>query len=95
MPNVTVPGVITSENVANVLQRELGARLTVEHLEGESPNRLKVGLSALTYANVRLEPHDADTTFHVHGGGFLIGRAINEFGIARDVATALKKVLSY
>lgn len=95
MPNVTVPGVITSENVESVLQRELGGRLIVERPQDEAPNRLVARFSELTYANVRLDPHDSDTTFHVHGGGFLIGRAINEFGIAREVATVLKNVLSY
>jgi len=51
----------------------------------------KVKLSTLSFATVRRDQHDTDTTFHVHGGGFLIGRMFNEFGIAREVATALKK----
>jgi hypothetical protein len=89
MPNVTVPGSITSDNAEDVLHRELGSRFTVEP-HGDTPDKLKVKLSALTYANVRVDKHESDTTFHVHGGGFLIGRAINEFGIARQVATALK-----
>lgn len=90
MPSVTVPGSITSDNAEGVLQQELGSRFTIEP-RGDAADKFKVKLSALTYATVRLDQHESDTTFHVHGGGFLIGRAINEFGIARDVATALKK----
>lgn len=89
MPSVTVPGSISSGNAEDVLQRELGERFTVEQ-RGDSTDKLKVKLSTLTYANVRLDHHEADTTFHVHGGGFIIGRAVNELGIARDVATALR-----
>ena len=33
------------------------------------------------------------TTFRVHGGGLIIGRIINEFGIARTVTEALKDSL--
>jgi hypothetical protein len=33
------------------------------------------------------------TTFRVHGGGLIIGRIINEFGIARTVTGALKESL--
>jgi hypothetical protein len=88
---VTVPGSISSDNAEDVLQRELGARFSIEPRGAAAADKFKVKLSALTYATVRRDQHEADTTFHVHGGGFLIGRAINEFGIARDVATALKK----
>ena len=90
MPNVTVSGAISPDSAEDILQKELGSRFTVEP-RGDSPDKLKVRLSALTYATVRLDQHESDTTFHVHGGGFLIGRAVNELGIARDVATALKK----
>jgi hypothetical protein len=30
------------------------------------------------------------TKYHVHGGGLLIGRLVNELGIARKVADAIK-----
>ena len=90
MPNITVPGSVTSDNAEAVLQQELGSRFTVEPRDS-SPDKFKVKLSTLTFATVRRDPHETDTTFHVHGGGFLIGRVVNEFGIARDVATALKK----
>jgi len=31
------------------------------------------------------------TTFHVHGGGLIIGRIVNELGIARPVTAAVKQ----
>ena len=93
MPSVTVPGSVTSDNAEAVLQRALGSRFTVEPRDS-SPDKFKVTHSTLSYATVRRDQHEADTTFHIHGGGFLIGRLFNEFGIAREVATALKKGLA-
>ncbi|PWI45070.1 hypothetical protein [Streptomyces sp. ICBB 8177] len=93
MPNVTVPGSVTSDNAEAVLQRELDNRFIVEPRES-SPDKFKVKLSSLSYATVRRDEHETDTTFHVHGGGILIGRLFNEFGVARDVAKALKRGLA-
>jgi len=33
------------------------------------------------------------TTFRIHRGGLIIGRTVNEFGIARTVTGALKEGL--
>lgn len=90
MPNVTVPGSVSAEDAEDVLRLQLGDRFSVEPREDDT-DKFKVKLSAVTYATVRLDRDESDTTFHVHGGGFIIGRAINEFGIARNVASALKK----
>jgi hypothetical protein len=39
--------------------------------------------------------HDANTTtFHVHGGGLVISRMINEFGIAKKVAAAIEEAFT-
>jgi hypothetical protein len=38
---------------------------------------------------VHVARDDNATTFHVHGGGLIIGRIINEFGIARTVTSAI------
>jgi hypothetical protein len=40
---------------------------------------------------VHLDPGDNTTTFHVHGGGLVISRMINEFGIAKRVAQAIEE----
>jgi hypothetical protein len=42
-------------------------------------------------AAVRLHRDGNATTFHAHGGGLIIGRIINEFGIARTVTAAIKE----
>jgi hypothetical protein len=40
---------------------------------------------------VHLDAADNSTTFHVHGGGLVISRMINEFGIAKRVAQTLEE----
>jgi len=35
-------------------------------------------------------PRGDGTTFRVHGGGFILGRKVNEFGIARTMAKAVR-----
>jgi hypothetical protein len=38
---------------------------------------------------------DGDATvFHVHGGGLVISRMINEFGIAKKAATAIAEAFT-
>ena len=34
------------------------------------------------------------TTFHVHGGGLVISRMVNEFGIAEKVAAAIQEAFA-
>ena len=34
------------------------------------------------------------TTFHVHGGGLVISRMVNEFGIAKKVAAAINEAFT-
>ena len=34
------------------------------------------------------------TVFHVHGGGLVISRMVNEFGIAKKVAAALEEAFA-
>jgi hypothetical protein len=76
--------------VADALRRDLGKGYTVVTRDGARPS-LRVSSSSMSYANVRLSQHDDGTHCNVHGGGFLIGRAINECTIARKVAGALRR----
>jgi hypothetical protein len=50
---------------------------------------LRQKLGAL--ATVHLDQDGNTTTFHVHGGGLVISRMINEFGIAKRVAAAIEE----
>jgi hypothetical protein len=45
-----------------------------------------------TTATVHLDQDGNATTFHVHGGGLVISRMVNEFGIAKKVAAAIEEV---
>ena len=44
-------------------------------------------------ATVRLSRDGNSTTFRVHGGGLIITRLVNEFGIARTVTAAIEEKL--
>jgi hypothetical protein len=44
-------------------------------------------------AKVHIKQPDGATEFHVHGTGLIIGRLVNELGIARRVATAIHQAL--
>lgn len=52
---------------------------------------LKVKQSAAATATVRLNQGGEATTFHVHGGGLVISRMVNEFGIAKKTAAAIEE----
>ena len=45
-------------------------------------------------ATVHLDQGSNTTTFHVHGGGLVISRMINEFGIAKTVAEAIEEAFA-
>ena len=46
-----------------------------------------------TTATVHLDQDGNAATFHVHDGGLVISRRVNEFGIAKQVAPAIEEVL--
>ena len=52
---------------------------------------LPVKHGTLAFATVRLAQEGSITTFRVHGGGLIIGRIVNELGIARTVTAAIKE----
>jgi acetylglutamate kinase len=41
-------------------------------------------------ATVHLDQEGGTTKVHVHGGGLVISRMVNEFGIAKRVAAAIQ-----
>ncbi|HEX3946470.1 MAG TPA: hypothetical protein VHW47_02140 [Acidimicrobiales bacterium] len=90
MPSVTITRTgVTKEDAATALQAQLGSRYTVIPKDG-SQDHLSVKQSTMVFASVRMASEPGGTTFHVHGGGLIIGRIINELTIARKVAAAIK-----
>ncbi len=90
MPSATIPRAITPDEAAEALQDRLGNGYKVtRHGSGS----LSVHHGPLALATVRLGRDGDATTFHVHGSGLIIGRIINEFGIARTVTGAIKDSL--
>jgi hypothetical protein len=91
MPTVTVPRPdITKEEAIAALQAQLGSGFTVTAKDG-AHEVLSVKRSSLSFASVHLAREAGVTKFHVHGGGLIIGRLVNELSIARKVATAIQQ----
>jgi hypothetical protein len=87
MPSATIPRAITPQEAADALREHLGGDYEVtSHGSG-----LTVKHGSLSFATVRLRRNGDVTTFGVHGGGLIVGRIVNEFGIARKVVTAINE----
>src|SRR5215471_9894121 len=89
MPTVTVERSVTLQQAAIALQDKLGSRCEVTTHGSGAQQALKVKQSAASTATVHLDQNGDATTFHVHGGGLVISRMVNESGIAKKVATAI------
>ncbi|MGO8959487.1 MAG: hypothetical protein ACLQFR_19295 [Streptosporangiaceae bacterium] len=88
MPSTTISRAIAPQDAANALKEQLGSGYQVTpHGSGS----LTVKHGPLAFATVHLAQDGNRTTFRVHGGGLIINRVINEFGIARTVTSALNK----
>ena len=88
MPKVRVPRKnVTPAEVVTVLSR----RLTGYQVEADGGQRVTVRKSPLAYANISITDTPGASVFRVHGGGFLLLRAVNTLGTARRVADALRR----
>jgi hypothetical protein len=91
MPTVTIEKPVTLEETSKALKEKLGDRYEVTARGSGSNEALKVRQSAAATATVHLSRDGNATTFHVHGGGLVISRMVNEFGIAKKVAATIKE----
>jgi hypothetical protein len=94
MPTVTVQG-----NVTPAAGRHSAARQTRQPLEvtthgSGTQQALKVKQSAASTATVHLDRDGKATTFHIHGGGLVISRMVNEFGIAKKGAATIEEAFA-
>ena len=104
MPTVTVEGSVTLQQAATALQDKLGSRYEVTTHGSGTQQALKVKQSAAATATVHLDQDGNATTFHVHGGGYIlpaqaggglvISRMVNEFGIAKKVAATIAEAFT-
>jgi hypothetical protein len=89
MPKVRVPRKnVTPNELVSVLNRRLGAGYQVE---SNGAGRVTVRRSHLAYANVSIAATPGASVFRIHGGGFVLLRAVNTIGTARRVADALRR----
>jgi hypothetical protein len=89
MPTVTLDKPVTIQDTADALKQKLGDGYEITTHGQGAHQALKVKKSAAALATVHLDHAGNTTTFHVHGGGLVISRMINEFGIAKTVAQAI------
>ena len=101
---VTVPGDVTTDQVADVLGQELGEQYTVMPGVGinwhpvtspraEHPDAILIrrGSSRWIRAQVRLSPDSDGTRLYVSGGGLTVTwRTINWFAIQRKIVRTLR-----
>jgi len=90
MPTATIPRTITPQETAEALRQHFGSGYKVTP---HSRDKLTVSHGGVAFATVHLAPDGNTTTFHVHGGGLIIGRLVNEFVIARTVTAAIRESL--
>ncbi len=90
MPTATIPKAVTPDQAADALREQLGSGYKVTPHGRDS---LTVKHGSLAFATVHLGQDGTATTFRVHGGGLIVGRIVNELGIARTVTAALKESL--
>ena len=91
MPTVTVEQPVTLQQTAAALKDKLGSRYEITTHGSGAQEALKVKQSAASTATVHLDRDGNATTFHVHGGGLVISRMVNEFGIAKKVAATIEE----
>ena len=88
MPTVTIPRAdISRDEAIQALTQELPAGFKIK--PGHNAEVFSVEKGTLSGAKVHMKPNAGSTQFHVHGTGIIIGRIVNEFGIARKVASAI------
>lgn len=89
MPTVTVPESVTLQQAATALHDKLGDGYEVTTHGSGAHEALKVKQSVAATATVHLTRDGDATVFHVHGGGLVISRMVNEFGIAKKAAAVI------
>jgi hypothetical protein len=94
MPTVTIQRSLALRDVEEALRERLGSSYEVTvHGQGNE-EAIKVKRSPASLATVHLELTGNATSVHVHGGGLVISRMVNEFGIAKNVSHAIEEAFS-
>jgi hypothetical protein len=90
MPTTTISRPdISRDEAMEAVRQELGADFKVKPASNDAVFVVERG--TLSGAKVHIKPADGSTQFRVHGTGIIIGRIVNELGIARRVASAIAK----
>jgi hypothetical protein len=94
MASVTIEHQVSLDQAMEALRQQFGERyhLTPRHSGTHDAIRVAHGMEMAT---VRIDRTGDNTTFKVHGGGFIASRLINELGFARRVSSTLKNAFEH
>jgi hypothetical protein len=80
---------VSRDEAMEAVALQLGSDFKVK--PGSHDEVFSVQRGTLSGAKVHIKSDGGSTAFHVHGTGIIIGRIVNELGIARRVAAAIEK----
>jgi hypothetical protein len=90
MPTVSIKSDASEADLIEAIKSGLGAGYDVDAKES-GKEIITVQKGTMTTAHVKIERASDGSRAHVHGGGLIIGRLVNEFGIANRVAKAIRE----
>ncbi|HEY1653156.1 MAG TPA: hypothetical protein VGG09_14825 [Acidimicrobiales bacterium] len=88
MPTVSIKSDASKADLASAIKVGLGSGYEVEPASDKEVITVRKG--TMTTAHVKLDRSPDGAKAHVHGGGFIISRIVNELGIANSVAKTIK-----
>jgi hypothetical protein len=89
LPTVSIKSGATDDELVAALQAGLGSDYEVKPKSSEKAV-ITVQKGTMTTAHIKLERTADVTKAHIHGGGLVISRLINEFGLANKVANVIR-----
>ena len=89
MATVHIERQVSLDQAMEALRQQFGDRYRLTASHGGSHDAIRVA-HGMEMATVRIDRSSETTTFKVHGGGLIVGRVINELGLARRLRSTLQ-----
>jgi hypothetical protein len=89
MPTVSIKSDASEADLVAAIKSGLGSDYNVEPKSSDK-EVITVQKGTISTAHVKLERTSGGVKAHVHGGGFIISRLVNELGIANKVTQAIR-----
>ena len=89
MPTVSIKSDASEADLVAAIKSGLGSDYNVEPKSSDK-EMITVRKGTMSIAHVKLERTSVGMNAHVHGGGLIISRFVNELGIAKKVTQAIR-----